>query len=145
MKLAAEPRNPLDPEAFGRGRRLFGVLPSRVELEIVRAFDTPEATPIHDRVSGESVRHARDRDCGGRALAAVSSSHRVRPTWLVMEHPIRFPPSLSLGRRQVLVCAVLIAFITALRVAVSNPIEAVGFLYVIPIAMLATQRGVRAD
>ena len=61
-----------------------------------------------------------------------------------MEHSIGFPPSRSLGGRQVLVCAVLLVFITALRVAVSNPIEAVGFLYVIPIAMLATQRGVRA-
>lgn len=38
------------PVLFGRGRRLFDVLPSRVELEIVRVIDTPEATHIHYRV-----------------------------------------------------------------------------------------------
>ncbi len=31
------------PVLFGGGRRLFEVLPSRVELEIVRVIDTPEA------------------------------------------------------------------------------------------------------
>ena len=41
-------------------------------------------------------------------------------------------------------CVLLLVLITALRVAVSNPIEAVGFLFVIPIAMLASERGVRA-
>jgi dihydrofolate reductase len=35
------------PVLFGRGRQLFEVLPSRVELEIVRVIDTPEATHIH--------------------------------------------------------------------------------------------------
>jgi dihydrofolate reductase len=34
------------PVLFGRGRRLFEVLPSRVELEIVRVIDTPQATHI---------------------------------------------------------------------------------------------------
>ena len=38
------------PVLFGGGRRLFEVLPSRVELEIVRVIDTPEATHIHYRV-----------------------------------------------------------------------------------------------
>jgi dihydrofolate reductase len=38
------------PVLFGRGRRLFEVLPSRVELEIVRVIDTPEATHVHYRV-----------------------------------------------------------------------------------------------
>jgi dihydrofolate reductase len=38
------------PVLFGRGRRLFDVLPSRVELEIVRVIDTPEATHMHYRV-----------------------------------------------------------------------------------------------
>jgi dihydrofolate reductase len=38
------------PVLFGRGRRLFDVLPSRVELEIVRVIDTPEATHIRYRV-----------------------------------------------------------------------------------------------
>ncbi len=38
------------PVLFGRGRRLFDVLPSRVELEVVRVIDTPEATHIHYRV-----------------------------------------------------------------------------------------------
>jgi hypothetical protein len=35
---------------FGGGRRLFDVLSSRVELEIVRVFDSPEATHIRYRV-----------------------------------------------------------------------------------------------
>jgi dihydrofolate reductase len=38
------------PVLFGGGRRLFEVLPSRIELEIVRVVDTPEATHIHYRV-----------------------------------------------------------------------------------------------
>jgi len=38
------------PVLFGGGRRLFEVLGSRVELEIVRVIDTPEATHIHYRV-----------------------------------------------------------------------------------------------
>jgi dihydrofolate reductase len=38
------------PVLFGAGRRVFDALPSRVELEIVRVIDTPEATHIHYRV-----------------------------------------------------------------------------------------------
>ena len=38
------------PVLFGCGRRLFELLPSRVELQIVRVVDTPEATHIRYRV-----------------------------------------------------------------------------------------------
>jgi dihydrofolate reductase len=38
------------PGLFGSGRRLFELLPSRVELEIVRVIDTPQATHIRYRV-----------------------------------------------------------------------------------------------
>jgi dihydrofolate reductase len=38
------------PVLFGDGRRLFDGLPSRVELEIIRVIDTPEATHIRYRV-----------------------------------------------------------------------------------------------
>jgi dihydrofolate reductase len=38
------------PVLFGQGLRLFNVLPSRIELEIVRVIDTPEATHIRYRV-----------------------------------------------------------------------------------------------
>ena len=38
------------PVLFGRGRRLFEMLPSRIELEIVRVIDTPEVTHIRYRV-----------------------------------------------------------------------------------------------
>jgi dihydrofolate reductase len=38
------------PVLFGAGRRLFDVLPSRIELEIVRVINTPEATHIRYRV-----------------------------------------------------------------------------------------------
>ena len=38
------------PVLFGQGLRLFDVLPSRVELGIVRVIDTPEATHIRYRV-----------------------------------------------------------------------------------------------
>jgi dihydrofolate reductase len=41
------------PVLFGGGRRLFEVLPARVELEIVRVIDTPEATHIRYRVRHE--------------------------------------------------------------------------------------------
>jgi hypothetical protein len=35
---------------FGAGRRLFDVLPERVELEVVRVIDTPDATHVRYRV-----------------------------------------------------------------------------------------------
>ena len=38
------------PVLFGAGRRLFEELPSRIELEIVRVTDTPQATHIRYRV-----------------------------------------------------------------------------------------------
>ena len=38
------------PVLFGGGRRLFDVLPSRVELDVLRVIDTPEATHIRYRV-----------------------------------------------------------------------------------------------
>jgi dihydrofolate reductase len=38
------------PVLFGQGLRLFDVLPSRVELEIVRVIGTPDATHIRYRV-----------------------------------------------------------------------------------------------
>jgi dihydrofolate reductase len=38
------------PVLFGGGSRLFDVLPSRIELEIVRVIDTPDATHIRYRV-----------------------------------------------------------------------------------------------
>ena len=38
------------PVLFGGGRRLFDLLPLRVELEIVRVIDTREATHIRYRV-----------------------------------------------------------------------------------------------
>ena len=38
------------PVLLGRGRRQFEVLPARIELEIVRVIDTPQATHIHYRV-----------------------------------------------------------------------------------------------
>ena len=38
------------PVLFGGGRRMFELLPSRLELEIVRVIDTPEATHIRYRV-----------------------------------------------------------------------------------------------
>ena len=38
------------PVLFGSGRRLFDVLPTRVELQIARVIDTPEATHIRYRI-----------------------------------------------------------------------------------------------
>jgi hypothetical protein len=38
------------PVLFGRERRLFKVLPSGIELEVVRVIDTPDATHIRYRV-----------------------------------------------------------------------------------------------
>jgi dihydrofolate reductase len=40
----------LIPVLFGAGRRLFDMLPSRVELEIARVIDTPQATHIRYRI-----------------------------------------------------------------------------------------------
>jgi dihydrofolate reductase len=40
----------LVPVLLGQGRRLFDVLPSEIELEIVRVIDTPHATHIRYRV-----------------------------------------------------------------------------------------------
>ena len=44
------------PVLFGGGRRLFDVLPSRIELEIVRVIDTPDATHIRYRVRRQDGR-----------------------------------------------------------------------------------------
>jgi dihydrofolate reductase len=38
------------PVLFGGGRRLFEVLSSRVELEVVRVIDTPAATHLRYRI-----------------------------------------------------------------------------------------------
>ena len=38
------------PVLFGGGRRLFDMLPSRIELKIAQVIDTPEATHIRYRV-----------------------------------------------------------------------------------------------
>ncbi|QNE22099.1 riboflavin biosynthesis protein RibD [Kribbella qitaiheensis] len=38
------------PILFGDGRRLFDVLPSSIELDVVGVTDTPEATHLHYRV-----------------------------------------------------------------------------------------------
>jgi dihydrofolate reductase len=38
------------PVLFGGGRRMFDVLPARIELDVVRVIDTPEATHIRYRV-----------------------------------------------------------------------------------------------
>ncbi len=39
------------PVLFGSGRRLFELLPERIEFEIVRVIDTPEATHIRYRIA----------------------------------------------------------------------------------------------
>jgi diguanylate cyclase (GGDEF)-like protein len=57
-----------------------------------------------------------------------------------MAHVLR-PPRTE--RTDYAVCALLLVVITLLRLAVSNPIEAVGFLYVIPVSLLASERGLR--
>ena len=38
------------PVLLGAGRRLFDILPSEIELEIIRVIDTPQATHIRYRV-----------------------------------------------------------------------------------------------
>ena len=38
------------PVLLGAGRRLFDILPSRIELEIVQVIDTPQATHIRYRI-----------------------------------------------------------------------------------------------
>jgi dihydrofolate reductase len=38
------------PVLLGQGRRLFDVLPTLIELDIVRVIDTPDATHIRYRV-----------------------------------------------------------------------------------------------
>jgi dihydrofolate reductase len=38
------------PVLFGRGRRLFDILPSSIELEVLQVIDTPKATHLRDRV-----------------------------------------------------------------------------------------------
>jgi hypothetical protein len=58
------------PVLFGQGLRLLDVLPSRVELEIVRVIDTPEAT--HTSATASSLSRA-GRAAGRVASAAVRS------------------------------------------------------------------------
>ena len=49
----------LVPVLFGKGLRLFDVLPTRIELDIVRVIDTPEATHIRYRIRRPSGLDAR--------------------------------------------------------------------------------------
>jgi diguanylate cyclase (GGDEF)-like protein len=60
-----------------------------------------------------------------------------------MATPDSHPRPRRTERTDIAVCALLLVLITLLRLAVSNPIEAVGFLYVIPISLLASGRGLR--
>jgi len=53
----------------------------------------------------------------------------------------RVPRHPRSDRTAIAVCLALLMAITLLRLAVSNPIEAVGFLYVVPISLLASERG----
>ena len=46
-------------------------------------------------------------------------------------------------RTDIVLCALALVLITGLRLAISNPIEAPGFLYLIPISLLASERGLR--
>lgn len=68
------------PVLFGGGRRLFDVLPSRIELEIVRVIDTPDATNTSATASvAESVSH---RTTGGSELTDISlvrTTNRATP------------------------------------------------------------------
>jgi len=41
----------LVPVIFGGGRRLFNIVPKRIELKIVRVIDTPDATHIRYRAT----------------------------------------------------------------------------------------------
>jgi dihydrofolate reductase len=43
------------PVLFGAGRRLFEILPSRIELGMVRVIDTPEATHIRYRIVADDA------------------------------------------------------------------------------------------
>lgn len=45
----------LIPILFGKGRRLFDVLPSLIGLDVVRVIDTPEATHIRYRVRNSAA------------------------------------------------------------------------------------------
>jgi diguanylate cyclase (GGDEF)-like protein len=56
-------------------------------------------------------------------------------------HPVPRAPRSE--RTDIALCGLLLVVITVLRLAISNPIEAVGFLYVIPISLLASERGLR--
>ena len=79
------------PVLFGGGRRLFEPLPSRVELEIVRVIDTPEATHIRHRVRrlvGRSSQQAERQSLTSRWMPAASGSTaqlRVEPCGLSRE------------------------------------------------------------
>src|SRR5215210_248457 len=55
----------------------------------------------------------------------------------------RIPRLPRTERTAVAVCLALLTVITVLRLAISNPIEAVGFLYVIPVSLLASELGLR--
>ena len=62
---------------------------------------------------------------------------------MTMERLGRLRRFLRTELRPVVRCVVLLVAITVVRLAVSNPLEAFGFLYVIPISMLAVELGVR--
>jgi dihydrofolate reductase len=65
------------PVLFGGGRRLFEVLPSRVELEIVRVIDTPEAI--------QSATASVAEPAGQRPLGVVGRGELTDRAWARIE------------------------------------------------------------
>jgi hypothetical protein len=63
------------PVLFGAGRRLFEVLPSRVELQIVRVIDTPE--PLTSATASGARRKVHDKQ--SRRPAVAHRPRHLRP------------------------------------------------------------------
>ena len=88
-----------------------------------------------------------DPHSGGAGSTTVRP-HPVKPPARRAETPLmvsshRNPRPPRSERTDIVLCALMLALITVLRMAICNPIEAVGFLYVIPISLLASERGLR--
>jgi diguanylate cyclase (GGDEF)-like protein len=60
-----------------------------------------------------------------------------------MPHGAPWPLLLRSPRRVIALAALMLALVTVLRLWISNPIEAVGFLYVIPISFVGAELGWR--
>jgi diguanylate cyclase (GGDEF)-like protein len=117
---------------------LSSTICSRLEL-VADQRQVPQAPERPAQLQG----HDDPPECPKPSIVVDRTSSRRRQGPTLFEMPVSDQSGPSLHALIVPLAGALLLLVTVLRLAVSNPIEAVGFLYVIPISLLAAERGWR--